>query len=263
MPKKCRDSVMRHIFTLVELLVVIAIIGILASLLLPALNKARGQAKKAACLGNIKQVGLGLLNYADDFNYWLPMTLIEWPTNGGGCWCWRAADYFGVKSATPADVLHCPGREFSGVTPSVDRASANYSMVAYVSKTAYEGPSDMYYGKQYTSTSGRFANRFVQSYMVAPPMQDFSNPANSFILYEFNRHETWKGLGTSVNTDMGDTSGIFGPLGKWHGQVGFMNGAFADGHAENVSMQSTYLSISYSTGHAYVRGKMFSITGKN
>jgi len=53
-------------FTLIELLVVIAIIGILASLLLPALGRSKEQAHKATCLNNLRQMGISIKLYADD-----------------------------------------------------------------------------------------------------------------------------------------------------------------------------------------------------
>lgn len=88
MIQKCQ----RRGFTLIELLVVIAIISILAAILFPVFARAREQARKAACQSNLKQIGLGIAMYVQDFDETFPMASMAytvpadtWPrrTNSG------------------------------------------------------------------------------------------------------------------------------------------------------------------------------------
>ena len=65
--------VMKAKFTLIELLVVVAIIGILVSLLLPVLGRARKESRRAVCLGKLKQMSLAIKMYADDNDQYAPI----------------------------------------------------------------------------------------------------------------------------------------------------------------------------------------------
>jgi prepilin-type N-terminal cleavage/methylation domain-containing protein len=72
-------------FTLIELLVVIAIIAILAAILFPVFAQAREKARQVSCLSNMKQIGLGLYMYVQDYDEFMPYALQnDPPINGGG-----------------------------------------------------------------------------------------------------------------------------------------------------------------------------------
>ncbi|MGE5532426.1 MAG: DUF1559 domain-containing protein [Bacteroidota bacterium] len=95
---------MRRGFTLIELLVVIAIIAILAAILFPVFAKAREKARQSSCLSNTKQIGLALMQYAQDYDEKVPNHC----RNGGNvvttdCWGWSIQPY--IKNT---QVFTCP-----------------------------------------------------------------------------------------------------------------------------------------------------------
>lgn len=103
--KTTRNAARSFGFTLIELLVVIAIIAILAAILFPVFAKAREKARQTACMSNLKQLGLAIVQYVQDNDEDLPSSDYN---DLNGCWesySWRFAIYPYVKST---GVYACP-----------------------------------------------------------------------------------------------------------------------------------------------------------
>src|SRR5262245_49492417 len=108
-------------FTLIELLVVIAVIALLIALLLPALGRAREQARRSLCLSQVRQFGIATTAYSIDYNSWLPYrdanfasviprTLYWVPAGVSGDFRYLWNGYLGdyKQSNVPPKVFYCP-----------------------------------------------------------------------------------------------------------------------------------------------------------
>ena len=140
--RRVRPAGWRAGFTLIELLVVVAIVGVLASLLLPALSRAKASARAIQCLGHLRQIALGVRMYADDHDEETPRSQHSAFTHGQWVWGRAIAGYLGSSPTgwtnLLRDIYRCPA----------DRRGMPWS---YGMNVYFElGPDDDYEGKPAT-----------------------------------------------------------------------------------------------------------------
>lgn len=125
----------RSAFTLIELLVVIAIIAILAAILFPVFARARENARRSSCQSNLKQLGLGLLQYTQDYDEKLPQGQ---DTSGRGRG-WAGATLPYIKSA---QIFVCPSDSKPlNANPQISYAYNSGLTLVFGSNPAWKGPS--------------------------------------------------------------------------------------------------------------------------
>lgn len=144
----------RKAFTLIELLVVIAIIAILAAILFPVFARARENARRTSCLSNIKQIGLGMMQYLQDYDETYPMSYNGLNPSGSRYWNEILQPY--IKSD---QVFRCPSSDMTGVVGNYGamREVLPLSGGAFLRLPAIQAAASVYmifdYGNYYASPS--------------------------------------------------------------------------------------------------------------
>ena len=212
----------RRGFTLIELLVVIAIIAILAAILFPVFARARENARRASCSSNLKQIGLGVIQYVQDYDEQYPPSggaVVTDPANppssdGGGSfgnWAQRIQPY--VKST---QLFACPSnpsnKQFmAGTGTAAAPAVPNYPAIpiSYACNTHYFG----------WTPARPVAEAVVNSPSIKIMIAETTTNQGSMGAADWNGGNIWSDRG-------------FG------GHLGTMNFLFGDGHVKSLRQTS-------------------------
>jgi len=191
-------------FTLIELLVVIAIIAILAAILFPVFAQAREKARGATCLSNVKQIGLGIIMYADDNDEILPRS-----------YGWEHSDNpFSLSTGTfgqytnGVGLLMLTGSVLKYSTDSAGNKVPNRMLYCPSSKDSKNLNKDVWWSGYY------YANQIS---VEGDPLAQITNPAGQAMMFEYGQAQLyWSGYGYGSK-----------------GHNGVVPTLYADGHAKN------------------------------
>jgi prepilin-type N-terminal cleavage/methylation domain-containing protein/prepilin-type processing-associated H-X9-DG protein len=208
----------RQVFTLIELLVVISIIAILASLLLPALGKARERGREISCKSNLKQNAIPFIMYEDDYNGYIPYRLENSNPDGSGYnyytdkifnWPTKLRDYLKDSLAT----AYCPSDRAAVIPQPMTWKAASLITGDYWNSVSYS----------WRKTLGEIAE--LSPYNKPQKISFFKYPSAQVIMHEnstYHRQVVQKVLLRSAS----DVRDVILPFAD-------VNSLYADGHVDN------------------------------
>ncbi len=260
-------------FTLIELLVVIAIIAILAAILFPVFAQAREKARQISCVSNLKQLGLAITQYIEDYDEeMVPKGTVwadSWSTTPGAPVPWEVliapyvkngAHYGSATGDTnyAGSVFWCPSNpnpESSsswepGAFQYSDDYAANFNIANGTDPVSGQYPN----GTPYANGDGPFGNaqgpdQNGVEYVPGVNIASFQYPADLITLMETPFNPAWpaaklngQGLNQCTNDNSTWNIDIANPAyscGVFAGHTGLSNFLFFDGHVKSMKIQDT------------------------
>jgi len=251
----------RSAFTLIELLVVIAIIAILAAILFPVFAQAREKARQTACLSNVKQLGLGFTQYAQDYDETLPIAAIPVSPPTIDSWDEMIQPYCGVQvkvrasSSQPEQttIFSCPSDSVERKFGTVGYDTRSYAMTSVLT---FPGGVRTVLGAVGPRVAGNPTTQMVDT---GRALADFNAPAGTFLMTEYHldrnvfannsNNIVYAPFTVDINATIkgqdciiGDPSGsgkCLAPFRKEGVHSGGWNYLFADGHAKWYKPEAT------------------------
>ena len=213
----------KNAFTLIELLVVIAIIAILAAILFPVFARARENARRSSCQSNLKQIGLGILQYNQDYDEKFPLSrtgnfAINGTINAEAPWQATIQPY--IKSI---QLFKCPSNSSDAKLSYTNNGLGDTIPVSYASVGADNQSPTLWGGKTVIGT-----NPFSSSFPSPTSLAELASSSQTIMVAE-----------KAANANQDPEFWPYADHFRFTNHLNTTNFLFADGHVKSMKLSAT------------------------